>query len=166
MQIRNQTVSVTLTHQRFWAQRRRWAAEWNEWMVNEQRMNGDTERRRSHQQPGGHVELCGSLPGPLTSKVTLPSGSLSAEMSKNTVGLRLAAAGPLLHRRAAVKPREQNRSLWDRSILRTSRFRSAAAARTRITCREPGSVSLPDRKSLFYTSRESSQNRAQAPKQK
>lgn len=54
---------------------------------------------------------------PLTSKVTLPRGSLSAAMSKKTVGLLLAAAGPLLHIRAAVTASEHSLILFDTSNI-------------------------------------------------
>lgn len=53
----------------------------------------------------------------LTSKVTLPRGSLSAAMSKYTSGFLFAAAGPLLYRRAAVNAKEQNFILFDRSNI-------------------------------------------------
>lgn len=54
---------------------------------------------------------------PLTSKVTRPRCSLSAAMSKYTVGFLLAVAAPLLYRRAAVNATEQNFTRFDKSNI-------------------------------------------------
>lgn len=52
-----------------------------------------------------------------TSKVTRPSGWLSAAMSKYTVGFLFAVAGPLLHSRAAVNAREHIFILFDKNMF-------------------------------------------------
>lgn len=124
----NELGSVGLTYLQFLAQHQRWAANRkikvmrvsiNQAVTQGQDVKYERVTSQNKEIKGRycrrHVGIWTLfLP---TSKVTRPSGWLSAAMSKYTVGFLFAVAGPLLHSRAAVNAREHIFILFDRNNM-------------------------------------------------